>query len=60
MDMKDWEVSQKGLLEINAIDGPIDLNKAFTQKFWINSPKKYRKLENMDKVRKKWAKNLGE
>jgi len=60
MDMKDWEVSQKGLLEINAIDGPIDLDKAFTLKFWNNSPKKYRKLENMDKIRKRWAKNLGE
>ena len=38
----------------------IDLNKAFTLKFWKNSPKKYRKLDNMDKVRKRWAKNLGE
>ena len=60
MDMKDWEVSQKGLLEVKAIDNKIDLNKAFTLKFWKNSPKKYRKLDNMDKVRKRWAKNLGE
>jgi NitT/TauT family transport system substrate-binding protein len=60
MDMKDWEVSQKGLLGVKAIDNKIDLSKAYTLKFWKNSPKKFRKLDNMDKVRKRWAKNLGE
>tara|TARA_Y100001970_G_C14202945_1_gene842239 strand:+ start:822 stop:1868 length:1047 start_codon:yes stop_codon:yes gene_type:complete len=60
MDIADWEVSQKGLLEIKAIDGPIDLKKGFTLRFWENAPAKYKQLKNMDQVRKRMAKNLNE
>lgn len=44
----DYEVAQNALLLIEAINGPIDLNNAYTNKFLENAPEEYRSLSDLN------------
>lgn len=41
-DKKIWEVAQKVLLDAKLIDGPVDLDAAFTNNFWDKAPQEYK------------------
>ena len=62
MDPQDWEVSQEGLLTIEAIDGPIDLSQAYDTSFWEKTPDEYKSISDLDwdAINARIAENLGE
>lgn len=48
LNIEDWEVSQAGLLELDVIDSPIDLEAAFDLSFWEAVPVEYKTLDDLD------------
>lgn len=44
----DYVVAQDGLLLIQAINDPIDLDQAYTNRFWDNAPDEYKSLKDLD------------
>ena len=58
----DWEVSQEGLLTLEAVDAPIDLGAAYDTSFWENVPEEYKTLSDLDltTINARIAANLGE
>ena len=54
----DWEVSQDMLLFTDQIDEPIDLDQAFTNKFWEATPDEYKIIENREALLERIEENL--
>jgi NitT/TauT family transport system substrate-binding protein len=61
LNIDDWNVSQSGLLDLEVIDNPIDLEAAFDLSFWENVPAEYKTLEDldMDAINERITVNLG-